>query len=514
MSSAILFAACSADVVAPSKTPLKPSLSVATSSAPSRYIVVGALPTDFADQVKALGGSVKTQSNDAGFAVVTDLTTDAITNLSASGLNVQPDIQVSTDRTYTPLVDAADASDVTVSGTTNPTTAARFNRQWNMRLINAPTAWAAGKLGNSSVTVAIIDTGIDYDLPDLAGLVDLSRSHSFMDTFVGRADNPATPEFDADPIVPSDDFLLTHIGAFAGRDLIADLNGHGTNVATQVSSNAVRYAGVTSKTTLIGVKVLGANGVGNLGDILSGVIWAADHGADVANMSLGGGFSKSGNGQIVSLINQVFNYAKKKGMLVVVSAGNSGLDLQHDGNFYSSYCDAPHVLCVSAVGPGESKLNPDGSTSPINPNEPAFYTNFGRNVTEVAGPGGNAHFDAKGKLIVSTWPWGKDIASWVWSYCSKESLIIQRDPKDPTKGKVFLTTCLQSDPTKLLNNGYIGTSQASPHVAGLAALLVAENGKGQPQKIKQLIQQSAVTPTGWSKSFGRGRIDVAASLGL
>src|SRR4029077_9851133 len=111
------------------------------------------------------------------------------------------------------------------------------------------------------------------------------------------------------------------------RNNISDFNGHGTNVATQVSSKAAAFAGVTSRTTLIGVKVLGANGSGSVGGVLNGILWAADHGADVANMSLGSDFSKAGAGRFTSLINRVFNYAKKQGMLIVVAAGNEGSDL-------------------------------------------------------------------------------------------------------------------------------------------------------------------------------------------
>ncbi len=59
---------------------------------------------------------------------------------------------------------------------------------------------------------------------------------------------------------------------------ISDYNGHGTNVGATVSSKAFAFAGVSSMTTLIGVKVLGANGVGSFGGILNGVLWAADHG--------------------------------------------------------------------------------------------------------------------------------------------------------------------------------------------------------------------------------------------
>ena len=71
---------------------------------------------------------------------------------------------------------------------------------------------------------------------------------------------------------------------------------------SNMSSKAFAFAGVTSRTTLIGVKVLGRDGSGSFGDILTGILWAADHGADVANMSLGGAFVKAGNGRFTSIL--------------------------------------------------------------------------------------------------------------------------------------------------------------------------------------------------------------------
>ena len=527
LSTAIVLAACSTDVaVAPVKMVKAPTLSLSVEHK-SKHIVAlngSGIPLGFEARVNSLGGTVTSAQAGVGYAVVSGLTEDAANALAASGFGeVLPDIVVALEAPIPAIrADAADiggpsieadATDLGVPSTDsqeNPAVADSVNRQWNMRAINAPAAWAAHKLGSSNVTVAILDTGIDYDLPDLNGLVDLSRSVSFMDTFVGRSDNPATPADESDPIVAADDMILK-LGVFAGRHPITDLNGHGTNVATQVSSKAVRFAGVTSKTTLIGVKVLGANGAGALSDILNGVVWAAEHGADVANMSLGGGFSKSGSGFYVGLINRVFNYAKQKGMLIVVSAGNSGINLKHIGNVYSTYCDAPHVICVASVGPLSGMATPAEPLATSNPDVPAFYTNFGKNNVDVAAPGGNADIanaDAKGNLPVTMWPWGPGIASWVWSYCAKQSLIIQRSTADPKKGVLFLTACF----SRRLNNGYIGTSQAAPHVAGLAALLIADKiGKGNPMAVKQLIQTSGVPI---DRAFGGSRIDVKNALGL
>ena len=509
-------AACSTDgVVAPVKTVKAPSFSVSVDEQ-ARHIVLlngTGIPVDFVNRVNSLGGTVTSAHAGAGYAIVSGLSADAATQLSASGFgDVQPDFAVALEAPVAAI--RADASDVGVPSTDSqeePATAARFNRQWNMRAISAPAAWAAKKFGSSTVTVAILDTGIDYDLPDLDGLVDLSRSKSFMSKFVGQKDDSTTLDIDeSDPIVPADDDILKiPVAFFAGRHPITDLNGHGTNVATQVSSKAFRYAGVTSKTTLIGVKVLGANGSGDFGDILNGVLFAADNGADVANMSLGARFSKSGNGQAIAAINKVFDYARRKGMLIVVSAGNSGIDLKHNGNQYSTYCDAPHVICVSSVGPtsGMATITDPWATS--DPDVPAYYTNFGKNNVDIAAPGGNA--DAAHNFPVTNWPWGAGIASWVWSYCAKQSLIIQRNKIDPKKGDLFLTTCYTTNVNNLLNNGYIGTSQAAPHVAGLAALLIAENGKRNPEQIKKLIQKSG-DPI--DKAFGRSRINVRNALGL
>lgn len=487
---AVTLAACSPDLVAPIKAPSSPNFSQSVGESGRHILLVnGAGAKNFAALVTALGGRVVSYHAASGFAVLSDLSDAAAAELASSGVGeVQADSEVSID-----LPSAAAETDVAEVSTelnsqANPATAFRYSWQWNMRLINAQAAWAAGKLGSGGVTVAILDTGIDYTAPDLAGLVDLSRSTSFMTAFVGRADDPALPGEDGAPIIPSDNVIVGSLG----RHLVDDLNGHGTNVATQVSSKAPVHAGVTSKTTLIGVKVLGANGSGSFSGVMSGVLWAADNGADVANMSLGGGFSKSGAGYYVSIINRVFNYARQKGMVIVVSAGNSSIDLQHNGNAYSTYCDAPHVICVSSVGP----LTPTGSGD-----VPAFYTNFGKNSVDIAAPGGNA------SATFSAWPWGNSNGSFVWSYCASRRIVISRVGVTANGSWVRHPFCRFGNRV----SGFIGTSQAGPHVAGLAALLVAEYGKGNPAKVKHQIQQSAdpIDP-----ALGRGRINVKAALGL
>jgi subtilisin family serine protease len=490
---AITLAGCSTDVVAPEKAVAVSKSASAVAGQAGNYIVLmkgTAIASGFAESVSKLGGTVTYANGNAGFATVSGLTDAAASQVGAiTGIAEIDADQVATLDTPTASAeaDASALGNPSINSIANPASSARNSWQWDMRAIGAPAAWAAGKLGSPTVTVAILDTGIDYDNPDLNGQVDLSRSTSFMDTYVLTSTETV--------VRPSDNQVSTTF--FPTRNKISDYNGHGTNVAATVSSNAVVFAGVGSKTKLIGVKVLGSNGSGSFGQILSGILWAADHGADVANMSLGGAFSKAGNGQLVAAINKVFNYAKQQGMLIVVSAGNSAADLQHNGNTYSSFCDAAHVVCVSSVG---------ATTWNGNPDVPAFYTNYGRNSISVAAPGGNAALDANGNIKASIgWPWAlpkADIASWVWSFCSKTRLA-----GFTTANKPVLTACAAGNRL----SGFIGTSQASPHVAGLAALVIADVGAKQPQKIKHILEASGdpIDP-----ALGRGRINVKNALGL
>ncbi len=432
----------------------------------------------FRASVEALGGTVSFVHEGAGVAVVSGLSAAAATQLAgaSSVAEVQPNGVMVLSRPKEPVI--APLGQVGIASQANPAAALRYSWQWNMKAIHADQAWAAGKLGSPAVTVAILDTGIDYNSLDANGLVDLSRSTSF---------------------IPSDDAIIA--ANFPGRHVVDDLNGHGTNVASQVSSTGAAHAGVSSRTTLMGVKVLGADGSGAISAVLQGILWAADHDADVINLSLGVMFTRAGNGQLIRLFNQVFSYAKRQGVVVVVAAGNESTDLdrnlipdengelQRVPGLYAAYCDAQHVICVSATGPETFGGSPD---------VPAYYTNFGRSAINVAAPGGNA------SNTLSVWPWGTDNVSWVWSMCPKNLLI---NPATPS-----VRPCASGGSV----NALIGTSQAAPHVAGLAALLVAELGKDNPAQVKARIQQSAddLGQPGTDPYFGKGRINVARALGL
>ncbi len=199
-----------------------------------------------------------------------------------------------------------------------------YDKQWNLRSINIESAWEETK--GSGVTVAVIDTGISQ-VPDLQGT-------KFVEGY---------------------DFVNDRTDA-------RDDNGHGTHVAgtiAQTTNNAVGVAGIAYEANLMPLKVLSATGGGTVADIAEAIQFAADHGAQVINMSLGGG----GESQ---LMQAAVNYAHSKGVVIIAAAGNAG---QNSAAYPARY---PHVLGVSA-------LDPTGSKAP--------YSNFGAGV-DIAAPGG------------------------------------------------------------------------------------------------------------------------------
>jgi subtilisin family serine protease len=456
--------ACAGDPVQPTAARTT-TANLAVGGGASRWVVDfnGPARGDFAARVAALGGSVDFVVERAGFAAVTGLSGQTAAALGRSpGINsVFEDVIV---QAASPgLMGEMAAADVGLTSIANPAGSFRFAFQWNMRAIGANTAWAGGNLGAATVTAAILDTGLDYDGFDLNTMVDLARSVSF---------------------VTSDNALINTF--FPGRHPIDDFNGHGTNVATQVSSNATLFAGVNSRARLIGVKVAGASGSGSLTGILAGIVWAADHGADVANLSLGvqGGVDKAGNGLFVGITNRVLNYAHRAGMVVVVSAGNEATNLDNNGRILEVFCEAPHVICVSATGPTASTNAFSGPWTNVDAG--ASYSNIGRKSITVSAPGGTT-------------------SGWVSSVCARHRAF--------TSGMTVVFVC-NVPPGFFVTAGYAGTSQAAPHVTGVVAQMIAKYGKLPPSQMKQLLLNSLddLGPPGPDDVYGAGRVNLAKAL--
>jgi thermitase len=204
--------------------------------------------------------------------------------------------------------------------------------------IDAPQAWATGADG-TGVTVAVVDTGVDASHADLSGR--LTGGYDFVD-------GDATPQ---------------------------DANGHGTHVAGIVAAtrdNSLGIAGVAPNATVMPVRVLGADGKGLDSTIAAGFDYAADHGAQVVNASLGG----TGSSQIIRDA-----ISSHPGTLFVVASGNDGAD---DDATTTDPCDAPYdnVVCVGATDANDA---------------PACFTNRGRLNVDLFAPGVD---------ILSTWTGG------------------------------------------------------------------------------------------------------------
>jgi len=200
-----------------------------------------------------------------------------------------------------------------------------FSNQWGLPKIQAPEAWDLAT-GSSQVKIAILDTGIDKDHQDLAGKI----------------------------------FARVNLTNARSDD---DLNGHGTHVAgiaSAITNNGLGVAGTGFNTSLISVKVLNDNGSGYYSWIVNGIKWAADNGAKVINLSLGGSSSSKA-------LEDAVNYAWEKGVVLACAAGNDGISTP----LYPAY----YQNCIATAATDQS----DQKTS---------WSNYG-NWVDVAAPGLN-----------------------------------------------------------------------------------------------------------------------------
>jgi subtilisin family serine protease len=251
----------------------------------------------------------------------------------------------------------------------------------------------------------------------------------------------------------------------------ADDHFHGTHVGGIVTTNNIGTAGIAPNVTLIAIKVLNASGSGSFADVIAGLIHAANVHANVANLSLGALFRKNeeGGGPLVAALNKAVNYANRHDVLVVSAAGNQAVDLQHDQNYIQIPCESGTGVCVSATAISEQR---------------AFYSNYGVSAINVAAPGGD----------LSAPP-----LSYVLSPCSSRSAM------------PGLAVCR----TRNVYLFVIGTSQATPHVSGLAALLDSKYGGDlNPAQLQSLLERCSddLGKSGADPDYGKGRINAFKTM--
>ena len=476
-----VLAACSdsaTDISAPQNREIVArATSLASTGIPTGKTVVvfkdeTAIPAVGLALINSLGGVVTARWDNIGVAWVGGLSLSALSTLSASDLVAS----VGNDRyiNWLPgtVVRGAEAQDAVALPRNNPANARYFadGTQWNMKVIGADKAWAAGKEGLHSTRVAILDTGIDYDHRELRTLVDRTASQSFANTTFAEGGL----EIPADPQLPTDAPYM-------------DNHFHGTHVASTVASNNISVASVAPQVTLIAVKVLNWQGSGSFEGVASGIRHAAGPAnADVINMSLGADVDANEEGApaLLELMRRVIKDAEKQGTIVVTAAGNSSINLD-EGTLVSTPCEQATV-CVSATGPLLQQ----------NFDQPAFYTNYGLTAIEVAAPGGNADPNDDTKY-------------------QQKDLIVGACSRRATAGT--LAVCRTSTDGAVYFYAFAaGTSMASPHVAAEAALIKSYSPWLSVSGIKSKILGTAddIGAKGRDAYSNYGRINVASALGL
>jgi subtilisin family serine protease len=422
--------ACSPDspgITEPLSSAARSVDAVATGGAVVVFESETSIPQAGLDLIALLGGTVTSRHDAIGVLFATGLTAAALETLNASDLvaGAGPDYSVN----WLPNVvvgDAVGLDDDATPNTHNPERASRLTSwQWGPQRIAATDAWRAGYRGDPVVKVAILDTGIDALHRELRGLVDINLSRSFV---------PEEPTFD-------------------------DLHFHGTHVASTVSTNSVTVAGIAPHITLVAVKVLSFLGSGTFEGVINGIMYASDIRSNVINMSLGAEFDRrlEGAKELIEAMRRSVQYAAKKNTLVISAAGNSSINLDDAGApIVALPCMVSH-MCVSATGPLNGQFNASGPILTENHDQPAYYTNYGLSAITVAAPGGNANPDDPDRSQ-GTWR----VEDLIAGACAGRSTVI---------------------PQCAVNNDLVafyvfagGTSMATPHVSGAAALIASQYG--------------------------------------
>jgi subtilisin family serine protease len=370
--------------------------------------------------------------------------------------------------------------------------------QWDMKMIDAQDANGEplAERGDG-VLVGIIDTGVDGNHPDIAPNFSNALSRNF------TVDIPAIDgacEY-ADCVDPAN----------------VDHDGHGTHVAGTVASpeNGVGITGVAPDATIVNVRAGQDSGYFFLGPTVDALTYAADAGLDVVNMSFyvdpwlyncptAAGYVSAPAGKptaaelaeqklIYDAMHEALAYAHSGGVTMVAAAGNGHTDLDEPTRFDDSSPDypegaayertvtdecldlpteGPNVMSVSSVGPSGIK---------------ADYSNYGASEITVAAPGGYFRDFFGTKQFRSP-------LNEIWAPYPE---VVARANGEVTKGggvpnNEFVVRSCTKDAGCAYYQGIQGTSMASPHVAGVAALVVgALGGDADPALVRAVIEQSA-----------------------
>jgi thermitase len=328
----------------------------------------------------------------------------------------------------------------------NPQGASLYACQWNMTQIDAPGAWAQGAFGSPDVKVAILDTGIDYDHVELAGKVDMKESKNLLTP----GNSPCGSEDDT--------------GFY-------DFDFHGTFCASLITGNSLGVAALAPRSCVVAVKVLNCFGEGSYGDVIAGIHYAAGlPDVNVLSISLGWYLPKAGNDTVIEAFDHVVEYARAKGKLVVVAAGNKSAELGPANPDISIPAQSIGAISITATTIAQQL---------------ASYSNYGL-FNWLAAPGGdldNTLPALPGCALPAAYQ-GLIYGACAKAYCGDDVEYLESD----------------------------GTSFAAPLVAGAAAL-VESTGRCQlgAELTKDLLALTADT-IGPREFFGNGRLQVSRAV--
>lgn len=479
----------------------------ATSLSPGRYLVGVAPGSSVPDDVLAAGGAVVIDSVPALGMYEVNAATPGAMRTSAVRY-VEPSFEITLDTQRGDAVENGGTTEDAPQLGTIPNAAPFFanNVQWDMKVMKADWAWANSE-GGRNTFVCIIDSGLDDSHVELNG-GKVAALASFIPNSAARLDS----------------------------------NGHGTHVGSTVTGNGVSMSSVAPDAKLLGAKVFAATGGTSVTRVVQGLQWCADNGAHVINMSLGGTRYYPPTPLSAEPSYQGYSdgvkYAVDRGVVVVVSAGNSNLRMPNPKQVVVP-AQVPGTLIVGATGPltksGRWLVGGALTTLPLvapawNPFDPqqvwfgpdgkAFYSNWGTGV-DVFGPGGRGGIPA-GYVNRVVWDQGAPPTRTqqtggsndnIWAACANVSSFTGSIVSSGIPGA---SAVCRSTPTTTRYASLAGTSMAAPHVAGLASLLYGELGGARSVANRARVEaciRSTTDNIGPASTFGGGRINAQRALG-
>jgi subtilisin family serine protease len=424
---------------------------------PQSYLLIasgnGRFPSNINTQISRAGGTVTSRLEAAGMITVSTSNPNFASRISGV-MAVVPNRAYQMLEPDTVVLESDAVNAEVVNPPNNDGYDTRYPLLWGLDSVNAPEAWAAGSTGEG-VSVAVLDTGFIVNHPDLAPNVNLAKS-----------------------------------GDMTGEGLSFTLNGtfsHGTHVAGTIAGarNNVGVLGVAYDAELVLVKVLFNSGSGTFEDIIEGIIYATNQDVDVINMSLGA-YDLQGQGATASELaalrvaaGRATTYAFQNGTTVIVSAGNDALNLDGGGSLKRFMGDLPHTISISATAPIGWAINPLTDLDVF-----TTYSNYGLSGVDFSAPGGDSAYPGNENCVVG----GLLRPCWVFD---------------------LVFSAAASDGVNFFSGWAGGTSMAAPHAAGIAALIIAENGGSMhPSQVRAELEARAVDlgAAGDDPFYGRGSI--------